>query len=206
MPINHQAIGGSGGDVGQGKGGRRTSCRKKLYSASLEPSIPAALARPATFSYTVTRSLFCSRLGTSYVLSRLERSSTKVSFLIWVSANRKTTFLLDSPAILRTFLMSSCQSGMPYVLLISMLNTSYSSMKAASRLRLLRPRPPMPTSRALPPGLVMMRAMRLMCSSAYVNSTRFIGFLLVALWSLRYSLHMATIVECSFTSVYSLGS
>jgi hypothetical protein len=37
------------------------------------------------------------------------------------------------------------------------------------------------------PGDVMMRQMRAMCSSANWNSTRFMGFLLTALWSDRYS-------------------
>lgn len=75
-------------------------------------------------------------------------------------------FLGLPPSPVRTFLMSSCHSVLPYVLLISIWNTSYSSIKAARRVRDCRPAPPSPTSSALPPGEVMMRQMRQMCSSA----------------------------------------
>mmetsp|Transcript_5846 Transcript_5846/g.17897 ORF Transcript_5846/g.17897 Transcript_5846/m.17897 type:complete len:315 (+) Transcript_5846:1681-2625(+) len=182
---------------------RLTSDTKNEYSASLEPSIPACLARPPMFSKMGTRSPAASRLGTSYVLSRLEMSSTNDSSLIWVSANRNTTGLLASPAVRSTRRRSSCHSALPYVLEISIWKSSYSSMNAASRVRLCRPEPPSPTSSALPPGDVITLQMRHTCSSANWKMTRFIGFFDVALKSDRYSATTAYSRAGSLMSTYA---
>lgn len=76
---------------------------------------------------------------------------------------------------------SSYHSVDEYVLLSSIWNTSNSSIAAASRARLFRPLPPSPTRRECPPGRLMIRHTRDVCSRAYRKSTSGSGFLEMAL-------------------------
>ncbi|TNN79444.1 hypothetical protein EYF80_010258 [Liparis tanakae] len=95
----------------------------------------------------------------------------------------------------RSMNMLNRDSGLPSVLEISTWESSDSAMWAANRVRDCRPLPPTPTSRAWPLGCLRMREMRHTCSMANRKSTRFMGALLMLLYSSRFAVLALGVVE-----------
>ena len=94
------------------------------------------------------------------------------------SVNKNTTFLFSIPSLLYKFFRSSLNELSLYPLLNWISNTSHPAVKEASLHKLCLPLPPTPTNRAWPWSIRITRWIRVKCSKASSNSTRFIGVLL----------------------------
>ncbi len=121
-----------------------------------------------TASMILVRSSPENRLGTSPLFNIPQISSTWLSFVIWVSLNKKTVYFLSMPAIFITLYSSSCH------IFASIWITSIPAIYVDSVARDLRPLPPTPTNRAWPKGVVTIRTILIICEIAFKNNTKFI--------------------------------
>ena len=181
-------------------------CQSCVGSSSGPPSgavTPAFLAATRHVSITAALSSYGNRFGTSPEFSRLLMSSTYDSSLICESENKNTHGLPFAPASRQNRFRSSFHSTCVYDLEMAIWKHGMPMINDARRLNDCLPEPPTPTQSMCAPGCFNTRQMRATCSAAYKNIARFIGDLLMPLWSTRYSSNRATTLDISVSSSYS---
>mmetsp|Transcript_7058 Transcript_7058/g.26722 ORF Transcript_7058/g.26722 Transcript_7058/m.26722 type:complete len:293 (-) Transcript_7058:1533-2411(-) len=184
----------------------RTRLMKVLYRESLDMLTPRVSAYSLMSEHIRSFSVWSKSAGTSPLFRMLLISSTKLSDTICVSVNRNTVGTPSTPVCWYRFFKSSLNSLSPYPRLSSIEKHLNPATNEANLVSDCLPLPPTPTSIAFPLGCRKIRVNRAACSAASRKNTKFIAFVLPALYSSKYSSIIATILSTLVISLYARSS
>ena len=183
----------------------RTLSMKNFQTASRESGKPAAFASPRTALMMSSTSSGGNRSGISPEDSRSLMKTMNFSSVICESVNSHSTPSPFRPADLYIFCRSSRSELTLYEPEMTIMYVLMPHRCAESFESDCLPEPPTPTSRAWPPGLLMMREILQMCFMASSKSTKSI-VAFVSLYSSSVSSRIFWSLENSLMSLYTFSS